>query len=275
MGVRSRRMGPFLAVVLAFPSVVFTVLLGVVLVYWLFVLLGAAHINILGDGAADGAFEGAAKGALEGLADGAAHGVTDGVADGAAHAVGDGAADAAADGVADAADAPGGLAEMMAALKLRSAPATVVISLLIVFSWLFSVLAMQGAHAWFPGLAERIAGFAAFFLAPALALPVTSLLVRPLGRVFLPPKSAKHTDLVGKICVVRTGKVTGDFGEAEVADGGAGLVVRVRIDEGGDGLKRGDQAVIVGYDDERREFTVVPLEPEDDDAHEKPAQKRT
>lgn len=34
---------------LQFPTVVFTIALGIVLVYWLFVLLGALHINLLGD----------------------------------------------------------------------------------------------------------------------------------------------------------------------------------------------------------------------------------
>ncbi len=62
---------------LSFPSVVYTVLLGVVLVYWLFVVVGAVN---LGDGSADGELDGfdpegaigAGKGALEGAAKGAA-----------------------------------------------------------------------------------------------------------------------------------------------------------------------------------------------------------
>ena len=40
---------------LSFPGVVYTVLLGVVLVYWLFVVFGAIS---LGDGSADGALDG-------------------------------------------------------------------------------------------------------------------------------------------------------------------------------------------------------------------------
>jgi len=42
-------------------------------------------------------------------------------------------------------------------------------------------------------------------------------------------------------------------------DGGAGLVIRVRV-EAGEKLGRGDQALIVGYDAERQEFTVAPMD---------------
>ena len=59
--------------------------------------------------------------------------------------------------------------------------------------------------------------------------------------------------------LVRTGTVTDRFGEAMLDDGGAGLVVRVRV-ESGERLERGDQAVIVGYDPERQQFTVAPME---------------
>ena len=141
----------FLAVALSFPSVVFTVLLGVALVYWLFVIVGAAHVNLLGEGAADGALDGA--GHLE-----------------AGHAdLGDagGGADVDAGGGADGADvdvdvdghAGHGLAGAMAALKLRSAPATVVLSAIILFSWLFSVLGMQAAIAFLPEVGVSVARF--------------------------------------------------------------------------------------------------------------------
>jgi acetyl/propionyl-CoA carboxylase alpha subunit len=58
---------------------------------------------------------------------------------------------------------------------------------------------------------------------------------------------------------VRTGTVTDRFGEGLLEDGGAGLVVRIRV-EAGEAVKRGDQVVILGYDDDRQEFTVAPME---------------
>lgn len=220
-----------LAIALTFPSVVYTVLLGVVLVYWLFVMIGAVHLD--GDGAADGALDGIDGGhaGLEGHGD-----------------------------VGDVGGGHGGaLSGILASLELRSAPVTVVFSVLVLFAWLFSVLGMQAANALLSEASLTLARFAVFVLAPLVALPFTSVAIRPLARVFLPSVSTEKRDLVGKICTVRTGTVTDRFGEALLEDGGAGLVVRVRV-ETGEVLKRGAQVVILGYDEERQEFTVAPMD---------------
>ena len=64
---------------------------------------------------------------------------------------------------------------------------------------------------------------------------------------------------VSKTCVVRTGSVTTTFGEASLEDGGAGLVLRVRVDRELP-VKRGDQMLIVDWDAERESFLVEPLD---------------
>ena len=147
----------------------------------------------------------------------------------------------------------------MASLKLRSAPATVVLSVLVMFSWLFSVVGMQTAAGWLSPGGFGIARFIVFFLAPMLALPFTSIAVRPLARVFVPPTATGHQDLVGQVCTIRTGSVTDRFGEALLEDGGAGIVLRVRVDAG-EKLQRGDHAIIVDYDEQRQEFTVARMD---------------
>jgi hypothetical protein len=114
---------------------------------------------------------------------------------------------------------------------------------------------MQVLESSFP-TAGTLAKVALLVLAPILSLLPTSIVVRPLARVFTPPVATKHASLVGKLCTIRTGTVTDRFGEALLEDGGAGVVVRVRIDVGDKKLTRGDQAVIVGYDPERQEFQV-------------------
>ena len=241
----------FLSLALSFPAVVYTVLLGVSLVYWLFVMVGAAHVNLLGEGAADAAADAALEGAAKGALEGATKGVLEGAADHLEGAGGD---------VGDVDGADGGSSGLIAALKLRSAPATVVLSVIVLFAWILSVLGVQALNALVPGGSLLFAGKLALLLAaPVVALFPTSVVVRPLARVFTPLAATKRTDLVGKLCRIRTGTVTDRFGEAVLEDGGAGLVVRVRV-ESGEKLARGDQAVIVGYDDERQEFTVAPMD---------------
>jgi hypothetical protein len=252
-------MAQFLAVALTFPAVVYTVLLGVALVYWLFVIVGAAHVNLLGEGVADGIADAAAEGALDGVVKGALEGAAKGALEGAAKGALEGAADQAGGALADA-GAGGGVAGIVAALKLRSAPATVVLSVLILFSWLLAIAGMQ-AFEWLSpeGVVATLFKLGVLVVAPVLALLPTSLAVRPLARVFTPPVAPKHESFVGKVCTIRTGTVTDRFGEATLEDGGAGVVVRVRV-ENGEKLSRGDQAVIVGYDADRQEFTVAPME---------------
>jgi hypothetical protein len=256
----------FLAVALSFPCVVYTVLLGIAIVYWLFVMVGAVHLDGA-DGAADGALDGAADGAADGI-DGGGHADAGGHG---GHADGADGGDGGDGGDAGDGGHHGAFAGMMASLKLRSAPATLVISVIVLFSWLFSIFGMQATAAWMPEGLLGLARFAVLLLAPMLALPFTSIAVRPLARIFVTPLAAKHESLVGKVCTVRTGTVTDRFGEALLEDGGAGLVVRVRV-ETGETLKRGDQVVIVGYDGERQEFTVAPM---DNLLEERPADERS
>ncbi len=228
---------------LGFPCVVYTVLLGTALVYWLFVIVGAASIDLLGEGAADGALDGHAFGDA-GHVHAGGHGIGH---DGHDLDLGHGHEGHAHGGV---------LSGILAALKLRSAPVTVVLSLFLLFAWLFATMGMQLAHAWLPPSGLVFAQFGLFFLAPLLALPFTSLAVRPLARIFVPHDAPPRRDLVGKVCTIRTGTVTGTFGEAMLEDGGAGLVLRVRV-EAGESLRRGDRAIVVAYDEEAHEFTVT------------------
>lgn len=242
---------------LSFPSVVFTVLLGVVLVYWAFVMIGVVHIGEGSEGAfdglGDGGFEGATKGLLEGHLDGAAGHFADG---------GDGldVGDAHGGDTGDLGDVEGAgaIASLVHALHLRSAPATVVLSLIITFAWLISVTVMQVVTRSFPSAQGFGLSAATLLLAPIFALPLTSLAVRPLAKVFAPRKALAKADLIGKTCVVRTGSVSDKFGEATLEDGGAGLVIRVRVDSG-KRLGRGEQALIIDFDAQHETFLVEPM----------------
>jgi hypothetical protein len=249
-----------LGLALTFPSVVYTVLLGVVLVYWAFVMVGVIHIGegsegaldgALGDGGMDGAAKGALEGAVKGSLDGAAKGALDGHLSGGGN---------------DPLDLPDGdghasglMAALIGALHLRSVPATVVLSVVVTFSWLISVVAMQAVTRMFPGSGGGVlVALPVLVLAPLLSLPLTAIAVRPLAKVFETRRAPSKSDFIGRTCVVRTGSVTERFGEATLEDGGAGLVIRVRI-EGPAKLSRGEQALIVDWDAERETFLVEPM----------------
>jgi hypothetical protein len=250
-------MSELLSVLLSFPTVVYTGLLGLVLLYWIFVILGALDIDLF-HADADVGIEGAAKGAFEGAAKAGAEGIK-----GAFEAAGKAGAEAAADAIdghgldhghdvdADA----GGAAGILNALSLRRAPVTVTFSLIVFFSWVLSYLAttLVGPAAtvvlptW---LFSTITLFGTF----ALSLPLTSLATKPMERVFQTTTGKKRIEFVGSVCEIRTGSVNDGFGQAEIADGGAGQIIQVRSADGA--LKRGDRALIIDFDREREAYIV-------------------
>ena len=90
----------------------------------------------------------------------------------------------------------------------------------------------------------------------------TRVVLRPLSNVFKSDERAtlSRQALIGKVCRVRTGSVDGCFGQAVlVARGGAELVLTIRCDEP-NGLGRGHEALVIGFDEARRAYLVEPME---------------
>jgi hypothetical protein len=236
-----------LSIAASFPTLIFTVLLGISLVYWMFVLVGAVDLDG-GGGAADG-LAGAGKGAVEGAMKGVLEGATKGVLEGGVKGVLEakaGALDAvdAKAGAGDAFDVPDGgvLATLVSALRLRDAPVTVVLSFFSLFGWTLSGLAML-TLAPLVALPSWALGIPVLLGSIVVSLLLTSLVVRPLAPLFATRHAKRHVHLVGRVAVVSTGQVDETFGQATIEDGGAGLILQVRAAPSL-GLKRGDRCLI-------------------------------
>jgi len=67
--------------------------------------------------------------------------------------------------------------------------------------------------------------------------------------------------IIDQVCTVRTTKVTGEMGQAEFSTEGAPLILSVRCKQKNT-LKRGDQAVILGFNEEKDIYEIAPLKPE-------------
>jgi hypothetical protein len=246
-------MSQLLQVISSFPTVVFTILMVAVVLYWLLVILGALDLDFLGggDGAADGAAEGVGG---DGGGDLGGHDVGDG------GDVGDHGGDA---GDGDAGDHGGdghhghGLGALLSALGLRKAPVTVVFSLIVFFAWALTIIGSTYLGAPLARLPGWLGNTLLVVAALVLAMLAASLASRPLGRVFVTHQAPSRRTLVGRTCVITTGSVSGEFGQASVEDGMAGMVVQVRCDRENP-LKRGDRARLVAYDAKREAFLVEP-----------------
>jgi hypothetical protein len=85
-------------------------------------------------------------------------------------------------------------------------------------------------------------------------------LVRPLRHLFPHERAPSREDFVGLLCVVRTGRVTGGFGQAEVASSdGSTAVVQVR-QTGEDRYAAGSTALLYAYDSDGEFFWVAPFD---------------
>jgi hypothetical protein len=201
-----------------FPTVVFTIALGIVLLYWLFVLIGALdldlfghHVDIGGDGAGDA------------------------VGDAGGHDAGGGHD---ADGDAD------GNAGIWHTLGLGDVPITISASIIVLVAWVASLCLMT-----YVVVAFALPGWVAGILLPLvliLALPITAI-----------KEGKSNADYVGHSCTVTTGHVDNEFGQATVEDGGTVLIIAVRCDAPGK-LARGDKALIIEFDPSRQAYVVEP-----------------
>ena len=149
----------------------------------------------------------------------------------------------------------GAVGGALAALGVGGVPAAVPVSLVIALGWFAS---MAGA--------ELIESGPARALVPVGALLVgwagTWLLVLPLRKAFPAASGLYHEDFVGKVCIVRTSRVTSGFGQAEVdADDGGTAVIQGRA-EGPEAaeLTSGRRALIFAYEPDGAFFWVAPYD---------------
>lgn len=228
-----------------FPTVVFTILLGLVILYWFVSLVTGGGA----DSAIEGAVEGAADGALESLAEGAVEGAVEGAADGAAEA-----------GL-EALESGGGglLSQGLLKLGVTVVPVTLVGTMVVGFSWIISLVLSRllGRHVGV-GTTSLVVGGGILVAAFILGMVATVWAVRPLKPLFSSDKTMSRRDLVGCRAALTTSSVDETFGQAEFDNGEAGLLLQVRC-LAENTLTRGDKVRITKYDATNDLFEVVPF----------------
>ena len=137
-------------------------------------------------------------------------------------------------------------------LGLGGMPAPVTLSLLVAVAW-FATLSGSELLGGVPAL---------LVLAGALVLAwlVARLVVAAWARILPAVAEPSRADFVGLTCVIRTGRVTTTFGQAEVrSPDGSSAVVQVR-QTGADDLRAGTVAVLYDMDSDGDFFWVVPAD---------------
>ncbi len=235
-------MEQFLELIVAFPTVIFTVLMGAVLGFWGIAILGAIDIEIL-DFDAD-------MDALDSLGGDVDFDV-------------DADVDADVDGDIDAAHGTdlghhgGGVGGLLSTWGLTGVPVTVAISLVILLGWVGCMIFAKPAMALAgDGVLGALAGIGVGLGSLALGIPLAAQAIKPLKRFYVTHQAVSRRSLIGKSCVIATGRVTADFGQAEIEDGGAGLLVQVRCPRE-NSLGKLSKAIVFDYDARREVFLVT------------------
>ena len=214
-------MDDFLQASLSYPTVLFTVLLGVMLLYWLLVILGAVGLDLLG---------------------GHDHGVDLDHDVDIGHSL-------------DAADAT----EAPSAFRLSQVPVTVSLSLLVFWGWLSCHLGSHYLLAKLTFLPSAVGGTALLLAGVVSAILLTKLCIAPLAPLFHTHQATRRQDLVGQLVTIRTGRVDRNYGQALLDDKERSLLLEVRCDAERE-LKRGQRVLVISVDEANQSYDVEPMD---------------
>jgi hypothetical protein len=141
-------------------------------------------------------------------------------------------------------------------IGLGGVPATISVSVLTVVGWFVSLVGTVLLES--AGVLRVVLGIGVVVVALVAGLFAAGFVAKPLRRLYLTGGEASRGDFVGRECVIRTGSVTGDFGQAEVtATDGSSAIIQVR-QTGEHALTHGNRALIFDYDTDGEFFWVAP-----------------
>lgn len=211
----------------------FTILLGLVLLYWMMVILGGLDFDMGGHdvdldvGSHDVDVH-------------AGHDIDHDV-DGGHHDIAHG-------------HEPGAFQSMLQFLHIGDAPVMIVVSVMGLIAWAFAILAnvyLNPGNSWIRALV---------FLVPngIFTIVSTHYLLRPLARAMrkMNDGAEKSPPVVGQVAEVTTSEVTGKFGMALLHIKGAPLAIQVRSAKE-EVIKKGDRVLVIDENKKNNTFEVV------------------
>jgi len=152
---------------------------------------------------------------------------------------------------------------LMLKFGLYGVPLVIILSLVSLIGWLLSYLYTSFLHQNFDsGVLYYVFGTGALIFVLVVSMWLTGMIISPIRKNIARIPKRNSANNVGKIAIVRTLSVTDKHGEAELNDGGAGLILKVRSDNSTSLLKKGDRVMLVAYLEETNTYQVVPVEDE-------------
>ncbi len=137
-------------------------------------------------------------------------------------------------------------------------PISIIISVLAIVMWTIAYLLNDlFPNTIFPALPALIANIIAFIIILPLSSIITGLLMKPLKNKFETTQVRGHHHLIGQVCKIKSSEVTKSFGQAELQVKDSFLLISVKEHSKNKKiLKKGDEAIIVEYDNEKDFYKV-------------------
>lgn len=213
-------MSNLLLMISSFPTAIFTFVLGIAVLYWIFALFGFVEIDALDVDIPEL----------------------------------DGQMSLNAQGDHTFAEMFSGL---LMKLGLNGVPLTIVISFIALAGWMISYyISLFSVTLFGHGWIRYITGIPVFFASLYAAVLITAQVIKPLRKFFAKAEQQIQKVILGQTAVVRSSRVDQDFGEAFLDDGGAGLILKVRA-IGGTQFHHGDKVVLLEYDANKNSYRVI------------------
>ncbi len=150
---------------------------------------------------------------------------------------------------------------LMLKFGLYGVPLVIILSLVSLIGWLLSYLYTSFLHQNFDsGVLYYVFGTGALIFVLVVSMWLTGMIISPIRKNIARIPKRNSANNIGKIAIVRTLSVTDKHGEAELNDGGAGLILKVRSDNSTSLLKKGDRVMLIAYLEETNTYQVARVE---------------
>lgn len=149
---------------------------------------------------------------------------------------------------------------LMLKFGLYGVPLIIILSLISLIGWLLSYLYTSYLHQNFDsGVLYYVFGTGALIFVLVVSMWLTGIIISPIRKNIARIPQRNFANNVGKIAIVCTLSVTDKHGEAELNDGGAGLILKIRSDNNDGLLKKGDRVMLVEYIHESNSYRVASI----------------
>ena len=147
-------------------------------------------------------------------------------------------------------------AGMLARLGLGGVPLMLRLAILSFFGWMTCYFVQLLVLQHLPGPLRLLGGIATLVGALVPGILITSLLLRPLRKLIVKLSPPELPSVLGRVGTVISPEVDASQGRAEVADGGAGLILQVRTTPPAT-FARGDRVVVLEHDATANTYLVI------------------